>query len=249
MKKYSTLIPGAGVLLACQLITHSAVAGPADYVYTPTVEQGEREIDVKYGHWNMRQADPQTDSSIGLGYGVNDWWFTEMYMKLRKANGQPTTYDATEWENRFQLTETGRYPVDVGFLLEIERPRDHAEGWEVKYGPLFQTEVGKIQLNANLLFERHVRGEGSGDTEMGYQWQAKYRWREPLEFGVQGFGEFGKWNDWAPESERGNRVGPAVFGKLPLGGHRSIGYNVAWLIGTSSAAPSHNLRAQVEYEF
>lgn len=245
MKKYLTLTPGAGILLACQL----AFAGPADYVYTPTVEQGEREIDVKFGHWNTNAAQPQTDSSIGLGYGVNAWWFTEIYMKRRKANGQPTTYDATEWENRFQLTETGRFPVDIGFLLEIERPRDHADGWEVKYGPLFQTEFGKVQLNANLLFERKYHAQISSTTELAYQWQAKYRWLSVFEFGVQGFGNVGKWSDWAPESERGNRLGPAVFGKIPLGGRQAIKYNAAWLIGTSSAAPRRNIRVQMEYEF
>ncbi|ANJ67333.1 hypothetical protein A9404_08015 [Halothiobacillus diazotrophicus] len=249
MKNSLSFMVGVGGVLAAPLWIQPAMAGSDEHLYLPTVEQGVKEIELHYGHWNQDPAQPQTDTAIGFGYGVNAWWFTEVAVKGTRANGQPTAYEATEWENRFQLTEPGRYPVDVGFLLEIERPRDHAEGWEVKYGPLFQTEFGKIQLNANLLFERHVRGEGSGDTEMGYQWQAKYRWREPLEFGLQGFGEFGKWNDWAPESERGNRVGPAVFGKLPLGGHRSIGYNVAWLIGTSSAAPSHNLRAQVEYEF
>lgn len=245
MKKHLALLAGAGIFLAA----HQVFAGPADYVHTPAVEQGEREIDIKFGHWTMNGTQPQTDSSIGLGYGVNAWWFTEIYVKGRKANGQSTTYEATEWENKFQLTPTGRFPVDVGFLLEIERPRDHAEGWEVKYGPLFQTEFGRLQLNANLLFERKYFGDQPSATEMEYQWQAKYRWLRAFEFGLQGFGNVGKWNDWAPENERGNRVGPAVFGKLPLGGHQAIKYNAAWLIGTSSAAPNRNVRVQMEYEF
>lgn len=243
--KFVSRLSAIATLLACQ----SAFAGPADYVHTPNVEQGEREIDVKYGHWQKSGERPRTDSSIGLGYGVNSWWFTEVYVKGIKANGQPTTFDATEWENKFQLTETGRYPVDVGFLLEIERPRDRAEGWEVKYGPLFQTEFGKVQLNVNLLFEKKYRSETPSDTELEYQWQAKYRWLTAFEFGMQGFGAVGKWNDWAPENERSNRMGPAVFGKIPLGGRQAIKYNAAWLIGTSSAAPQRNFRVQMEYEF
>lgn len=244
MKKFATLA-AAGVLLVCNI----ALAGPADYVHTPTVEEGEREIDVKAGNWKGNSTDPLTESSIGFGYGATSWWFTEAYVKFQKPNGESTKYDAVEWENKFQLTETGKYPVDVGFLLEIERPGNHAEGWEVKYGPLLQTEFGQLQLNGNLLLESHYESELPAVTEMEYEWQAKYRWLPEFEFGLQGFGAMGKWDHWDPVGERSHRVGPAVFGKLPMGGRHAIQYNAAWLVGTSSNAPDHNFRVQVEYEF
>ena len=139
--------------------------------------------------------------------------------------------------------------MDVGFLLEIERPTNHAEGWEVKWGPLLQTEFGKVQLNANLLFQRSFLAEEPSATVFLYQWQLKYRWLPEFEFGLQGFGEMGKWNDWVAKDEQAHRVGPAVFGKLPLGGGQAIKYNAAWLVGTSKAGADHTLRMQVEYEF
>lgn len=235
----------AGALL-CPVLAH---AGPADYVYTPAVEYGEKEIDFKYGSARKGSDPRESASSIGFGYGVKEWWFTEIYLKYKSENGEGTKYDAIEWENKFQLTETGKYPVDIGFLVEIERPQDHAEGWEVKWGPLFQTEFGKVQLNANLLFERSYRAAVPGQTEFQYQWQAKYRWLPQFELGFQGFGEMGKWNNWAPADERIHKLGPAVFGKLPLGNHDAIKYNAAWLIGASEAAPDHTFRMQVEYEY
>jgi hypothetical protein len=235
----------AGALLS-PLCAH---AGPADYIYTPTVEHGEKEIDFKAGTARKGNDPRESATSIGFGYGAKEWWFTEIYLKYKRENNEGTRYDAIEWENKFQLTETGRYPVDIGFLVEIERPRDGAEGWEVKWGPLFQTEFGKIQLNANALFERSYRSENPSQTSFLYQWQAKYRWLPQFEFGLQGFGEMGKWNDWAPKDERIHNAGPAVFGKLPLGNHQAIKYNVAWLLKTSKAAPAHTLRTQIEYEF
>ena len=244
MKSFATLA-AAGALLVCNI----ALAGPADYVYTPAVEYGEREIDFKLGNWKADGAEPRTDSSLGFGYGATQWWFTEVYLKYQKANGEGTKYDAIEWENKFQLTETGKYPVDVGFILEIERPADHAEGWEVKYGPLLQTEFGQLQLNGNLLLESHYESEAPTVTEMEYQWQAKYRWKPEFEFGLQGFGQMGKWDHWDPAEERSHRIGPAVFGKIPLGGRHAIKYNAAYLLGVSAAAPDHNFRLQVEYEF
>jgi hypothetical protein len=60
-----------------------------------------------------------------------------------------------EWENKFQLTETGKYPVHVGFMLEIERPEDRSEGDEYKWGPLLQSEFDPWQANLNLLIEKH----------------------------------------------------------------------------------------------
>jgi hypothetical protein len=244
MKKFATLA-AAGTLLVCNI----ALAGPADYVYTPAVEYGEKEIDFKYGNWKGGATDPLTDSSIGFGYGATPWWFTEFYLKFHKPNGESLKYDAVEWENKFQLTETGKYPVDVGFILEVERPGDHAEGWEVRYGPLFQTEFGQFQLNGNMIMARNYQAETSSAPVMQYQWQAKYRWTEAFEFGLQGFGTLGKWDHWASADAQSHQVGPAIFGKIPLGGREAIKYNAAWLVGTSAAAPDRNFRLQVEYEF
>ena len=242
MKPNAVLVAAMGVLCL-----QSAHAGPADYVYTPTVEQGEREIDFKSG---TQDSDPRKSAAmLGFGYGANAWWFTEIYVKYAKEGGN-FKYDAVEWENKFQLTETGKYPVDVGLITEIEIPQEREEeGIELKVGPLFQTEFGKLQLNGNLLFEKHVDAEESSPTEAGYQWQVKYRWQPVLEYGLQGFGELGAWDDWESSNEQSHKAGPAIFGKLAAGNHHSIRYNAAWLIGMSDGAPDNTLRLQVEYEF
>jgi hypothetical protein len=184
-----------------------------------------------------------------FGFGVRPWWFTEVYGVYAGETGRGTRYEAVEWENIFQLTETGKYPVDVGFLAEVERPRDHEQGWELRYGPLFQTEFGRVQLNGNALWERHVRAATPSDTALLYEWQAKYRWQPALEVGFQGFGELGKWDHWAHSSEQSHRLGPAVFGRIPLGGRQALRYDAAYLVAASSAAPDHTLRLRLEFEF
>ena len=244
MKTYASILV-AGALLS----PLRALAGPSDYVYTPTVEYGEKEIDFKFGTARKSGGPDDSAASIGFGYGATEWWFTELYVKGKRENNEGTKYDAIEWENKFQLTETGKYPVDAGLLLEIERPHDHSEGWEVKSGGLFQTEFGKLQLNANALLERHYQAESSNATEFLYQWQAKYRWLPQFEYGLQGFGDMGEWNHWESHDETSQRLGPAIFGKLPLGDHQAIRYNAAWLIGISKAAPDNTFRMQIEYEF
>jgi hypothetical protein len=227
-----------------------ALAGPSDYVITPIVEEGEREIDLKAGSSAMRDGSRESKESIGLGWGATHWWFTELYAIWHKEPGAKHGFDAWEWENKFQLTETGRYPLDIGFLFEIERPKDRSEGYEFRWGPLLQTEIGtSLQVNLNLLFEKHIRTPAGGDAELGYQWQVKYRWRPELEVGLQGFGAVGPWNHWQPSSEQSHVAGPALFGRIRAGERQAVRYNAGLLFGLTQGAPRNTLRFQAEYEF
>jgi hypothetical protein len=103
--------------------TTSAFAGPADYVFTPAVTYGEREIDFKYGAASKKDEPSQQAASLGFGYGATESWFTEFYVKGTREGAQ-NRFDALEWENKFQLTEIGKYPVDVGFIMEFELPHE-----------------------------------------------------------------------------------------------------------------------------
>ena len=232
-----------------------AQAGPSDYVYVPAVEYGEREIDLKFGTAKLADEEGRAAAgSLGFGWGATPWWFTEAYVKYQREPGDRTRYDAFEWENKFQLTETGKHFVDVGFITEIEVPREHRdEGYELKVGPLFQWDTGAVQWNANLLFERVLRGHAEpGEpriTEMGYQLQVKHRASPAFEYGVQAFGEMGDWKHWEPADEQKHVLGPAVFGKVKMGTREAIRYNAAWLFGASRSAPNSTLRVQMEYEF
>jgi len=242
----------AAAALGLPAISH---AGPSDYVILPGVEYGEREIDLKYGTAKPAQGEGRISAgSLGFGLGATPWWFTEVYAKFQEAPFDKTRYDAFEWENKFQITQTGKHFVDVGLITEIEVPRERREeGYELMIGPLVQWETGAIQWNANLLFERVAGGHREPDepriTEMGYQLQVKYRARPEFEYGLQAFGEMGDWKHWEPASEQKHVAGPAFFGKFKVGQREAIKYNAAWVFGVSRAAPDNTLRFQMEYEF
>jgi hypothetical protein len=232
--------------IVATLFSQTAIAGVADYVYMPAVEYGEKEIDFKTGTAKLKSGDRAQVSSIGLGYGVTEYWFSEIYYKHERKGSESISIG--EWENKFQLTDTGKYPVDLGLVVEIEAPLNKNAAYELKIAPLLQTEFGKLQLNGNIILERTF-GPGDHITELGYQWQTKYRLQPTFEFGLQGFGEMGKWNDWAPADEQNHRLGPAIFGKFDLGAKKAIKYNAALLFGTSEAAANNTFRMQLEYEF
>lgn len=246
----------AGAILRALLFSAFCFAGearanPADYIYMPTVEYGEREIDVKYGAASPTPGNSSAQgASIGLGYGAGEHWFTEIYLKQERLGNQ--SVNLAEFENKFQLTETGEYPVDLGFITEVEAPLSANAPWEINLGPLLQTEVGRVQLNGNLLFQRAFRGPDEGVpyvTNFNYQWQAKYRAQQNLEYGLQGIGSMGQWNNWGRQANQSHLAGPAVMGKFLLGGRQAIQYNAAWLLKASRNAPNNTFRMQVEYEF
>lgn len=242
----------AAVAFACLSLAPlaSALAGPADYVIPAIVEEGEKEIDLKAGTRELRDGSRESQYSVGLGWGVTSRWFTELYGIWHKEPGERHGFDAVEWENRFQLTETGKYPVDVSFLFEIERPKDRSEGYEYRWGPLLQADLTpRVQGNLNILVEKHIRADEGEKAELGYQWQLKYRWRPEFEFGVQGFGDVGPWDHWEPTSEQPHVAGPAIFGRLKAGPTQVIKYNAGLLAGMTHGAPRTTLRLQAEYEF
>jgi len=246
LSKRSLLRP---LCLGIALFSGSVHAGPADYVYVPTVDHGEKEIDFKFGAAKQPSGETAQVASLGVGYGVTDWWFTEVYVKTEHESPDPRL-NILELENKFQLTETGKYPLEVGLITEFEFPLNQdGAPIEFKFGPLFQTEFDKVQLNGNLLFETRFGNGNPTETAFQYQWQVKYRWHKEFEFGLQGFGETGDWNDWSPSDQQEHKLGPAIFGKLPVGDRAAIRYNAAWLIGMTDATPNNTFRMQVEYEF
>jgi hypothetical protein len=242
----------ASLILFAALTSSAVYAGTADYVYLPTVEYGEREIDFKFGTVMPSDGDRNTVTSLGFGYGETEYWFTELYLK-REVAGMASDVTLAEWENKFQLLETGKYPIELGLITELEAPVSESGPWEAKIGPLLQTEFGKLQLNVNLLFERKYSSNGSGEqypTEALYQWQIKYRMQPEFEYGLQGFGNMGEWDIWVgSKEEEYHRVGPAIFGKIPLGNRQAVKYNAAWLIGSGTGVEEKTLRMQIEYEF
>lgn len=244
---------GAGVLL-CLVISlpllSVAHAGPNDAVNSPIVEEGEGEIGFQFGTSKARDGSRESALSVGLAYGLNAWWSIELTMAANRQTPEGWRFDAFEGENKFQLTETGKYPADVGVVLEIERPADRAEGWELHFGPLFQMEfTPRLVVNLNLLLGRHIAADKPGSTDLDYQWQLRYRWKPELELGAQGFGSLGPWRDWLPSDQQVHQAGPAVFGKLPLAGQQALSYNAAWLLGVNSNAARQTLRLQLEYEY
>jgi hypothetical protein len=238
-----------GATVALALAQCAGAAEPSDYVLLPNIVYGEREIDVKAGSFSG-PGPRHSAGSVALGLSPTAYWLTELYAAYARSGGTGTQFDAIEWENRFQLTDPGEYAIDWGSVVEVEKPHAAGSGWNLTLGPLMQGELAdRFQWNFNPLVSRNLAGPAGATTNLAYQAQLKYRHRKSFEFGVQGFGDLGPWYHWSALEQQTHRFGPAIFGKVPLGGRRVFAYNAGWLFGLVPGAPSDTLRAQVELEF
>lgn len=231
------------------LIAHApAWASTGYYLVSTYGEEGEKTVDFKF--WNVKTPDaPATRSpEIGFGYGVTKRWFSELYLTYSSDEKSGTNFSGANWQNDYLLTQ-GQYPFDLALHTNIERFRDGNRGYGVEFGPVLQTEFGKTQLNLNLFFERNYRAEQANAMQMKYQWQLKYRAQPTLAFGLQGFGELGEWNHWDARDQQSHRIGPAVFGMLPLAESKELKFEAAYFFGSVSAVHANTFSMRVQYEF
>ncbi len=241
MKTVSCTITLFAALTACS----AAYAGPADTVYRPIVEQGETELELRGGYRDYNDGPSEHAFVYDLGYGVTNRWKTELVLEYAAEGGNPGKLEAWEWENVVVLTEQGKHWVDVGLFAEYEHGFSAGPD-ELKIGPMFEKEIGSTITNLNLLFKHEVGSGASNLTELDYTWQVKWRGRESLEWGVQGFGGLGELGDLGKEDQ--HSIGPALFGTKRLSNGNKISYNAAVLGGVNAAAPDVTTRFQIEYE-
>lgn len=226
----------------------AAVAGTGYYLVTTYPNEGQRTIDFKY--WNAKPTGrpPRSMPELGLGYNVNSVWYTELTAAWFKVSPGSNKLSAIEWQNDFMLTQ-GQYPFDLALHTNIERAEDTSRGVGLEFGPVLQTEIGRTQFNLNLFFSRDYRVPEIEPMELAYQWQVKYRWTGKLQFGVQGFGEVGPWNDWLPREKQSHRFGPVLLGSWDLGGPREWKYEAAYLVGKNSARNAKSVAMRIQYAF
>ncbi len=223
----------------------------SDYLLLPTVNQGEREIDWRGGFASSGPSpNGQADYALGFGVGVTAHWFTELAVRYSQKQGSSLALKDVSWENILQLAEPDEWPVDVGIALEVERSSQSQDQLELTGGALLQKEFGLLQGNFNVLFSHVTEGTAPSTSRIHLQWQLKYRYSEPLEFGVQGFDSLSSpQTTWAPYSEQVHRMGPVALGRFKFGHERSLTYNAGFLFGTTARSPDRTLRFQLEYEF
>lgn len=245
-----TTIPVVGMIVFTFFLS-APEAWATKKVYSPYVEKGEFELEARGGiNFDGRHDEDGTQKQkYALGYGMTDRWFTEVYGEVEKEyndDGEDLDFSFTEveWENKFQLTDKGQCPVDLGFLLEYAISTEDKHADKLEWAVLLAKEIGKSEHYANFKFEHGVGGGHANETEGGFAWSSRYRLNEYFEPGFEYHAEFGGLNEGKSFPEQDHQVGPAFYGKL--GEH--LKYDVGYLFGVSDAAVEGTLKWLLEFE-
>lgn len=241
--KRSIALAAVPLALCCA----AAAADPGYYVVTVYDDPGVRTADFRY--WTVKRPGSAavTWPEIGLGWNVNGRWYTEVLASYIGSSEFATRLSTLNWQNDLLLTR-GQYPFDLAVHTLLVKPQKSSKGTAFEFGPVFQTDIGRTQINVNAFFERSFGALPSKPTQLKYQWQLRHRWEPWLHFGAQGFGELGAWDNWSPRDAQSHRVGPALFGALPVGA-QSLAWQAAYLTGSTYARHGKMFSMRVKYDF
>ena len=234
---------------SAMLVTCSVALADPGY-YLVTVYENEGEVNLDYRYWTVKNRG-QTEvvwPEIGIGYGVTKRWYTALLASYIGSSSMATRLSSLNWQNDYLLTQ-GQYDIDLALHTNLVHNYNRGAGQALEYGPALQTELGRAQINANLVFERSFGRAVPRPTQLKYQWQVKYRWKPGLHFGLQGFGELGEWDNWAVRSRQSHRAGPMVSGTLPLGEDESFKYEMALLNGSIYGKPGYMFSMRLQHVF
>jgi hypothetical protein len=226
----------------------AVLADPGYYLVTVYENEGEKSIDFRYWTVKLPSRPEVIWPEIGFGYGVTKRWYTEVFASYIGSSELPLKLSTWNWQNDYLLTQ-GQYPFDLALHTNLFFNQGAGSGYALEFGPALQTEIGRTQFNANLVFERAFGVAPAPPTQLKYQWQVKHRFRPTLELGLQGFGELGEWNHWSPKAFQSHRVGPVIGGTLDLGGKQAIKYQLAVLYGSIYTRNGYMVSTRVQYVF
>jgi hypothetical protein len=218
-------------------------------VFYPNVTQGEFEFENRY--FDTLDKDPTRGNGRNfvteLGYGVTDWWFTEIENEFKKDPQDKWRYTALATENVFQLLPQGSSFVDLGFFVEYEIGMKRGDSDTLNFGPLIQKQFGRFLTTLNLFVSADIGGAEPHDPEFSYRVEAKYLLHPLFSPGFQAFGEPGAFSGFDQLSEQNHRAGPVIFGTWNLFPGK-INYEAGYLFGLTHNSPSGTMKYLLEFE-
>jgi hypothetical protein len=239
------IVIAAAALFAAQPLV--AGADPAAKVHMPDVVQGELELELFGGYQRWPGADDNHERQfVGeIEYGFKPWWRSGLGVGTTRVPHESYRLDEIEWENTFLLTEPGQYWLDLALFAELAYDYPVRRS-AIAFGPMLQKEIGALQANLNVLFERELGRNGEPGAAINYEWQAKWRGNPRFEPGLQSIGSLGRTNDIGHQTEA--NLGPAFFGQILTGPRNKLKYDAAVLFGLNKNTPDTTFRFQIEYE-
>jgi hypothetical protein len=196
-----------------------------------------------------------------LGYAPVWWWEPEIEGDEVAAPGQKNlSFEATVFENTFQLTPQGEYWADLGFFAEYSHAAGRTDPDSFTFGPLIQKEasdlfgldLGHNTLHTiNLLLTKEIGSNREDATPLAIAWQSRLRLNPLIEPGFEYYGQVSSLAGRSTPDQAApvqHRIGPVVVGQYNMFQYGKIRYEVGYLFGLNNATERGTVRWRFEYE-
>jgi hypothetical protein len=101
---------------------------------------------------------------LEIEYGLTDRWDVSLYQVFQQPLGEGLSYDSVRVESRFQITRKQQWWVDLLGYLELERPADLHEPWELEGKLIACKDLGPFFIQTNWVAEVKL----AGGQDFGY---------------------------------------------------------------------------------
>lgn len=169
----------------------AAEPGLAGKVYSPFIERGVTEFELRGGRLNGGRLDGEQAAIIEVEHGFGDRLSLSALAEVEQHAGESSKIEALAVEGRAYLGKIPWLGVDVGGYLEYEQ-RLHAESGVIEGKLLLAKRSGAFEGLLNLSAGKALTDKSGEDaTEFGYAAEASWEVAHDFRLGLQAFGDLG----------------------------------------------------------
>ena len=229
----------------------AALARPADAadlrIFSPVVEPGAIEFEDNSAVTFDRSAkrDGQQSHFGQIGYGVTDFWRTEIEGNWDNGDGSLGARTVDN-ENIFSLLNDAEHRFHFGVVEEYDRAVAGHTPDTLTLGTLFQKQIGASETILDVLFDRNFGPGAPTGTTLRYAARDVWTIAPLLAPGIELYGEPGRVGRLPAFAEQDHRLGPALTGRFDIEGLGELGYDVAYVFGLTPATSKETIVWRLE---
>ncbi|MES2907276.1 MAG: hypothetical protein V4691_09700 [Pseudomonadota bacterium] len=203
-------------------------------VSSPTVTKGKLKVEARFGSEddNLVSRDDRFRQVYIFEYGVTDWWATRLNFKLTQLPSTGLEYQATEWENKFQLFFEKTDGFNGAFKVVYSSVDITGSPDIFSLKTMAEKKFGAIKVRGNLGLDWEV-GTFSGKTAtLNAAAQVLAPVTENLSAGIEWFADFGEINAIPGFDLQDQQLGPVFVYKF----NDTYAIETGYLFGISDRA-------------
>jgi hypothetical protein len=195
-----------------------------------------------------RSSDAKQSHFIEYGYGINEWWWTELEGHWETGT-DGFRLRTTDLENAFRLVEQEDYWPETSLFIELDQPVDGHTPFTVSVAGLFRKDFDRFSTTLNLFLDRDYGRNAEAGTRLRYIGISTWSFLKELAVGAEFYGLPGRLGHFGGIGEQDHRLGPVVTGEHKFSGIGEVSYTLGYLQGLTPAAPKSTLIWRLEYDF